>query len=112
MIYELREYLAKEHTTDRLHDRFQKVTIPLFERHGLDLLGFWVDAADDRRFVYLLRFEDDAEQRRCWQAFQQDPDWNDAKQASEIDGPIVAGMTSHTLLEVPYWPSSNTGGTR
>lgn len=112
MIYELREYVAHDHTADRVHDRFQKATIPLFERHGLELMGFWVDAGDPRRIVYLLRFEDEQAQRRAWEGFQRDPEWKDAKQASETDGPIVAEMNSRNLLEVPYWPNSDTGGTR
>lgn len=112
MIYELREYVTHDDTTQRVHDRFEKATLPLFARHGMKLMGFWVDADDPRRILYLLRFSDADAQTSAWKSFQQDPEWKEAKQASEVDGPIVAEMTSRTLLEVPYWPTPGTGDAR
>jgi hypothetical protein len=112
MIYELREYVAHDHATQRVHDRFEKATLPLFARHGLNPIGFWVDADDPRRILYLLRFTDAEEQSKAWAGFQQDPAWQETKQESEADGPIVAEMTSRTLLEVPYWPTAETGATQ
>ena len=103
MIYELREYVAHENTADRLHARFADHTLSLFAEHGLEPVGFWTDREDPTRIIYLLRFEDATAQRRAWAAFQADPRWQRAKEASERDGPIVAGMSSRTLEPVPYW---------
>ena len=104
MIYELREYVAKPDAADKLHERFRETTLPLFARHGLNVTGFWVDAEDPSRIVYLLSFPDAEAQRRAWQSFQNDEDWKQAKAASEADGPIVASMASRTLEPVSYWP--------
>jgi hypothetical protein len=112
MIYELREYVALDHAQDKVHDRFRDATLPLFERHGLDVAGFWTDADDPRRIVYLLRFEDSDAQQQAWAGFQGDPQWTAAKEASEADGPIVGSMSSRTLQPVPYWPTHPRGDAR
>lgn len=106
MIYELREYIAHDQTQQQVHDRFRDATLPLFAKHGLDVVGFWTDQDDPRRILYLLRFDDPDAKTRAWQNFQQDPDWQQAKAASEAGGPIVAAMHSRTLQPVPYWPQA------
>jgi len=103
MIYELREYVANDGAETKVHDRFRDATLPLFERHGLNVVGFWTDEADPTRILYLLRFEDADAQASAWQGFQGDPDWKTAKAESEKDGPIVASMTSRNLQPVSYW---------
>jgi hypothetical protein len=72
MIYELREYVAHETAVQQVHDRFAEVTLPLFERHGLDVVGFWVDEQDPTRILYLLAFADADAQAAAWAAFQGD----------------------------------------
>lgn len=109
MIYELREYVAHEDTTDKVHDRFRDATLPLFQRHGLDVVGFWVDVKEPHKILYLLRFNDVDQQTQAWSGFQQDPEWKSAKAESEADGPIVASMTSRSLETVPYWPQPEQG---
>jgi hypothetical protein len=104
MIYELREYLAVEGRSAALHSRFADHTLALFERHGLEVAGFWTDHANDGRILYLLRFPDDEAHRQAWTAFGQDPDWKSVKEASEADGPIVAEMHSTILTSPAYWP--------
>lgn len=103
MIYELREYTAAPARSEHLHRRFAEHVLGLLTRHGLDPLGYWTDASDDGRIVYLLRFADEAAQSAAWKAFQADPDWHDVKAESEKDGPVVAQMTSRNLVEPPYW---------
>lgn len=104
MIYELREYVAVEGRSADVHKRFADHTLRLFARHGMAVVGFWVDKADDGRIVYLLRFADEDAKERAWTAFRQDPDWTAAKAASEAAGPIVAEMHSTTLVTTDYWP--------
>lgn len=102
MIYELREYVAADGMADRLHARFADHTFELFARHGLELIGFWTDAEDPARIVYLLRFPDDAARREAWAGFRNDAKWQQVKAASEADGPIVAEMYSRVLTTPPY----------
>jgi hypothetical protein len=107
MIYELREYVAHDGAVEQVHDRFRDATLPLFERHGLEVVGFWTDRDEPRRIVYLLQFDDADAQSRAWAGFQDDPEWKQAKTASEADGPIVESMTSRTLEPVAYWPTTS-----
>jgi len=108
MIYELREYVAAPGKAAALHARFADDTLPLFDKHGLTVTGFWTDSADDSRIFYLLRFEDEEAQKRAWAAFQGDPRWQEAKAASESEGPVVAQMHSTTLTPVDYRPNGTT----
>lgn len=106
MIYELREYVATPGAADRLNARFADHTLALFDRHGLNVAGFWTDAADPGRVVYLLTFPDEEAQRAAWQAFGADPEWKRVKAESESGGAIVAEMHSRNLVQAPYWPAS------
>lgn len=108
MIYELREYVAAPGKTQALHRRFADDTLTLFGRHGITVIGFWADAADDSRIVYLLRFTDEEAQKRAWAAFQSDPQWQRTKAASEAGGPLAARMHSSTLTTTAYWPHDTT----
>jgi hypothetical protein len=108
MIYELREYLAADGRSEALHRRFADHTLGLFERHGLEVAGFWADTADDGKLVYLLRFPDEETRRAAWSAFQSDVDWQRVKADSEADGPIVTEMRSTLLTNPPYWPYDTT----
>lgn len=103
MIYELREYVAAPGAADRLHARFADHTFGLFDRHGMTVSGFWHDAADPGRIVYLLAFPDEEARRAAWKAFGADPDWRRVKAESEAGGPLVAEMNSRTLVQAPYW---------
>lgn len=107
MIYELREYVANDGAETKVHDRFRDAALPLFERHGVNVVGFWTDESDPTRILYLLRFDDSDAQTSAWQGFQADSEWKAAKADSEKDGPIVASMTSRNLRPVPYWTADD-----
>ncbi len=108
MIYELREYTAAPGRAEHLHERFRRHTLDLFARHGLNVAGYWYDGEDSARIVYLLTFPDEASRDAAWADFQADPDWQRAKDDSETEGPIVAEMSSRTLVSPPYWTGVTT----
>lgn len=108
MIYELREYVAVPGKSKELHARFADDTLALFAKHGLPVVGFWADADDDARIVYLLRFDDAEAQQRAWAAFGADPQWTAVKASSEAAGPIVERMHSTTLASPAYWGHETT----
>lgn len=107
MIYELREYEATEHGIEPLCERFRDVVLPLFDRHGLEVVHFWTDLEDPRRILYVLRFNHDEARSAAWAAFQADPEWQRAKERSEAAGPIVASMSSRVLAPVSYCPNTS-----
>ena len=76
MIYELRTYQVVPGKMKNLNDRFANITVPLFEKHGMKVIGFWETAigeATTTELIYMLAFEDLGHYQRAWDAFIADP---------------------------------------
>ena len=107
VIYELRTYWAAPGKLDRLHNRFRTLTLGLFARHDMRVIGFWTpepSTGDSGDLVYLLAFPDRAALDAAWSAFRADPDWQAGKAASEVDGSLVSKLTSTVLQSTDYSP--------
>ena len=92
MIYELRIYRCVPNRLPALLKRFETNTLRIWEKHGIRQAGFWttVIGESNQELTYLLAWESLAEREKKWAAFQTDPEWIAARDASEKDGPIVA----------------------
>lgn len=107
--YELRIYHAAEGKLDALHARFRDHTTKLFARHGMTNVAYWVPMENaGQRIVYLLSFPDAAAREASWKAFGADPEWNAAKKASEVSGPLVAKIESRLLAATEFSPALAT----
>jgi hypothetical protein len=107
MIYELRTYWAAPGKIEALHQRFQNVTLQVFERQHMDVVGFWTPSpvtSDSGDLVYILRFDSEAAMTAAWDAFRADPQWIEGRAASEKDGRLVDRLTSVTLQPTGYSP--------
>ena len=106
MVHELRAYWANPGKLDALHRRFTEHTIPLFRRHGMTVVAFWTpaDRATLGDLVYILGYPDAAARDQCFADFAADPEWVAAKAASEVDGVLVAQITSVMLTPTEYSP--------
>lgn len=96
-IYELRTYVSPEGKLDNLLARFRNHTIKLFERHGMQNIGYWVAAdapASKTTLIYVISHKDRDAAKASWDAFRKDPEWVKAKEASEANGAIVDKVTS------------------
>ena len=59
MIYEYRAYHVMPGKMPALHERFSKVTVSLFKKHGMQVVGFWKTViGESNELVYILAFED------------------------------------------------------
>lgn len=108
MIYELRTYTASPGKIEQLHQRFREVTLKLFERHQMRLVGFWTPVAEDGpgdQLIYMLAFPDRESVAARWAAFRADPDWIKAKAESERDGVLTALVESRLLESTDYGPA-------
>ena len=71
MIYELRTYWAAPGKAEALHNRFRTLTLGIFAKHGMQVVGFWTpdpsveDAGD---LVYIMAFADQEAKARAWDA--------------------------------------------
>jgi hypothetical protein len=106
MIYELRTYTAMPGRMGDLNRRFTDVTIPLFQKHGIKIVGFWtfeLGGANDR-LVYMLGYESLADREKKWTAFGTDPEWAEKRAESEKNGPLVHHLTAEILRPTRYSP--------
>jgi hypothetical protein len=104
MIYELKRYDATPGKARELIDRFEKKTMPLFERHGIRVLHCWTKEDEPDAFYYLVGFADATAGARAWKDFGSDPEWIAAKAASETAGPLLAKQTTTRLHATAFSP--------
>ena len=120
MVYEMRVYDLNPGRLQAFMKRFEKVSVPFFEKHGIKLVGCWKvgDLPDTQEVVtnggrwkpaggvrfdgdraaYMVAFDSVEARDRAWEAFVHDPEWPKALDAAEPDGRSVVGE-SFLLLE-------------
>lgn len=105
-VFELRTYVTEPGRLDALNKRFREHTTALFAKHGMENIGYWVpeDEKDGKAntLIYVLAHKSRDAAKESWAAFQADPDWKKAREASEKDGKIVAKVTSVFLDPTDY----------
>ena len=105
MIYELRIYDAAPGKLGVLNDRFAKITLGYFEKHGIKSIGYWTDVVGvSGRLTYLLAFQDLAHRESAWAAFMADPERQQAFAETEKDGPLVARIENKIMRATAYSP--------
>lgn len=106
-IFELRTYTTYEGKLDDLHQRFENHTMSLFEKHGMTNIGYWTPETPelkDNTLIYLLAHESRDAAEQSWQAFRDDPVWQNVYQESRSEGPIVEHVESVFMTRTPYSP--------
>ncbi len=106
-IYEMRTYTTNEGKLDALHQRFSNHTMDLFEKHGMVNIGYWTPTDPSRAentLIYIISHESREAAEKSWEAFRADPEWQEAYQASRVDGVIVKEVESVFMTETPYSP--------
>jgi hypothetical protein len=103
-VFEMRTYHTHPGRLDALNARFREHTNKLFVKHGMDLVGYWVPQGKDDTLVYILAYPSREAREASWKAFQADPDWKVAREASEKDGKIVEKVESVFLDPTDYSP--------
>ncbi len=107
MIYELRTYWAHPGKIEALHNRFRTLTMGIFARRGMQVIGFWTPqpaTPETGDLVYLMAFPDVAAKEAAWEGFRADPEWVTGRAASEVDGPLAAKVVSTVLVSTDYAP--------
>lgn len=107
-VFEIRTYYTAPGKMEALHDRFRDHTCKLFEKHGMELVGFWepVDEASGKgeKMVYILAYPSREAAKKSWKGFLADPEWHKARDASEKGGKIVTKVESVFLNSLDYSP--------
>ena len=104
MIHELRVYHCMPGRLPDLNNRFETITLKIWERHGIRQAGFWTVLVGENNhdLYYLLEWDSMAERETRWNAFQADPEWHAARAKTEANGPIVGTISNYFLAPTSY----------
>lgn len=104
MIYELRVYRTLPGRLPNLLARFREHTLRIWEKHGIRQAGFFTTLVGESQkdLTYLLAWESLAERETKWAAFQSDPEWIAARNASEKDGLINDNVMNAFLTPTDF----------
>jgi NIPSNAP len=106
-VFEIRTYTAEDGKLDALNARFRDHTIQLFEKHGMQVIGFWIPTDEPpakNTLIYILAHPSREAAKQHWEEFQNDPDWKKVKADSEADGKLVTKVESVFANPTDYSP--------
>jgi len=92
-VFELRTYTAPPGKLEALKTRFRDHTIRIFQRHGMESIGYWVPVDPEKSkttLVYIISHASQEQAKKNWAAFISDPEWRKVAAESEKDGKILA----------------------
>ena len=104
MIYELRIYHCIPGRLPALLNRFETITLKLWERHGIKQAGFWTVGIGDANqdLQYLFEWESLAAREKKQAAVATAPEWLEKRAATEADGQIVASVNNQILMPTKF----------
>ncbi len=103
--FELRTYYAAPGKLDALQARFRNHTLKIFEKHGMENIGYWLPFTNtENKLVYLLAYPSREAREKSWKEFSADPAWQEVAKASEKDGRLVSKADSLFLSATDFSP--------
>jgi hypothetical protein len=104
MIHELRIYRCVPGRLPALLKRFETITLPLWQRHGIRQAGFWTTliGESNQELTYMLAWNSLAERETKWNTFQSDPEWIAKRAETEREGAIIANIASQLLQPTSF----------
>ena len=92
--FELRIYTCNEGKLPDLLTRFRDHTCKIFEKHGMENIGYWVpvdkENGSETTLYYIIAHKSREAAKANWAAFGKDPVWQKAQKESEANGKILA----------------------
>jgi hypothetical protein len=102
-VFELRIYYVNPGKMEALNARFKNHTNKLLEKHGMQLIGFWIDAKEpEHKLLYIVAHKSQEAAAASWKAFGADPDWKAASAKSEENGKLVEKIDSVFMNPTAY----------
>jgi hypothetical protein len=104
-VFEMRKYYTVPGRLDALHARFRNHTTRLFEKHGMENIGYWTPTEGPEAgkvLIYLLAHSSIEAKEASWKGFRGDPEWKTVREDSEKDGKIVEKVESTILSATDY----------
>ena len=104
-VFEMRTYTSVEGKLDAVVARFRNHTTKLFEKHGIQNIGYWVPQDPPRSqntLIYIVAHPSREAAKKAWEAFRADPAWVKARTESEAGGKIVLKTESVFMDPVDF----------
>ncbi|MDG1707586.1 MAG: NIPSNAP family protein [Emcibacteraceae bacterium] len=89
-VFELRTYVTNDGKLDDLHARFNDHTIGLFEKHGMENIGYWEPVDIPNTLIYIIKHDSVNAAKQSWSDFVNDPAWKTVAEESGRNGPILS----------------------
>jgi hypothetical protein len=104
--FDLRVYSVLPGKLDAFRNRWRNFAVPIYERHGLPSVGWWVaeqkDAAGNDQFVCLLAGESLPAILKSIGEFHQDADWIRIEKETEAGGKLRSGVIAYKLTPTDF----------
>ncbi len=82
-IYEMRMYSTHPGKLSNALQRLDRAA-PLFIKHGMKVIAFWMPESDKNLITYLLSHDNREAARASWQGFHSDPKWRKLYRVSRL----------------------------
>ncbi len=106
--FEMRIYYCFPGRLDALVERFQNHTTRIFEKHGMENIGYWLPVTNDKNALYyILAFPSKEAREKSWKDFIADPEWKEVSSKSEVNGKIIESITSVFMTAADILPKIN-----
>ena len=104
MLYELRVYDCVPGRLPDLLNRFENITLDLWQKHGIKQAGFWTTAIGEsnQTLYYMLEWESLADREKKWASFQNDEEWLRKRAETEKNGTLVASVSNSILQPTAF----------
>ena len=101
-VYELRTYTCNEGKLEALKARFRDHTIEIFQRHGIESVGYWVPQYAEKSkttLIYIVVHPSLDAAKKNWAEFRADPEWKKVSSESEVNGKILAKPPESVFMD-------------
>jgi hypothetical protein len=94
MLFELRQYRMRPGQRDNWVRFMEEEIIPFQTAQGMQIIGSWVGEQDQELFVWIRRFESEADRERLYKAVYDSDHWKNSI------GPRVPEMIDREQIKV------------
>ena len=89
-VYELRTYLTNDGKLDDLNARFKNHTIGIFNKYGMESIGYWIPVDTPNTLIYIIRHKSMDAAKQSWANFIADEEWKVVAIETNKNGEILA----------------------
>lgn len=104
--FDLRIYSVLPGKLEAFRNRWRDFAVPIYERHGLHSIGWWVaekkDADGNDPFICLLAGESIPAILKSIREFHRDADWIRVEKETEAGGKLRSGVTAYKLTPTDF----------